>query len=303
MIYKFIKKTLKKIILNFFNFFFYIYKKILFKKFYKKYYTTFKINNYKSIGFHYITSHKDLHLCICSVISLIFFSNSNLNLYFHDDGTLQNKDISTLKKLFPSANIILRKDADKLISSKLNFPKINSWRKKYVYSLKIIDTYIFNKEEFICLIDSDVLFFNKPDFILTYKSDSFSFNKDLDNAYISSTENLYNATGVRVKEKINSGLWISPKKLIDLNYVEEVLSNKKFNLLIPNRPHVQEQTIIALIGSKINKIKHLPQTYDVSLSKLPRNNTTKHYVGIIRNKFFLEGINYLNNEKKNINKL
>ena len=117
-----------------------------------------------------------------------------------------------------------------------------------------------------------------------------SFNKksgigniDLD---LDGNTNIEKAFKINQLQMINSGLIIMKRNIIDLEKIEEILSNKIFMSWTENRFWVTEQTIYAMLAAQNGvKCNVLPEIFDVSI---PANlsNEAMHFVGKIRKTYY-----------------
>lgn len=248
---------------------------------------------------HSLICKKDLIMSIWSAKSLNLACNQALCWFFHDDGSLTEEDFQILSYHFPGCSILKRSMTDEKVAPlHSQFPLTFSMRDKYVMMLKLVDLAVFSEKQLILYVDSDILFFDKPVQLLSLlsnKKNSNFFNRDIQTSYLYTTAELKEYTGIRVPEQINAGLSVLHKDTIQLETIETLLQQ------IPLTPnlifHRIEQTLITLLSSMSGDgIAYLDKEYDVSLKKSLHNTVCKHYVGIIRHQFELEGVQYLLNE-------
>jgi hypothetical protein len=245
---------------------------------------------------HTLLSRKNLLMGIWSAKSLNLACHLSLPWTFHDDGSLKEEDVYTLQYHFPGCRVLKKSFADHEINKlREKYPKTLSIRDQYVLMLKVVDLAVFAEREKILFVDSDVLFFKKPAQLIsllnTDQSSNF-FNKDVKSCYLYENNELKHMTGIQIPEKINSGLSVLHKKIIDLEITEKLL--KQFPLTPELIYHRIEQTLIMLLSALSSYgTSHLDDTYDVILDKDIKHTVCKHYVGAIRRNFELEGLQYL----------
>lgn len=236
---------------------------------------------------------------ICSAKSLNLALNLALPWVFHDDGTLSTHDCQLLALHFPRCRLIKRTDADLAFEGvKAQFPELYELRAKHVLLLKVADLYMFSEKKRLLFVDSDVLCIKKPGFILSKLQEEGVnyFNKDVATAYVNSPEVLFELVGVSPFEQVNSGLSILNRSDLSMDRIAATLSgihsSKRSDWNSYN--HLIEQTTIAILATKSAfGVEHLPCEYDVSLEAPIKGFTCRHFVGVIRHLYELQGLRYL----------
>jgi lipopolysaccharide biosynthesis glycosyltransferase len=135
---------------------------------------------------HTLLGHKHVGMCLWSVKSFLHHANRRYTVVLHDDGSLTDGDIETLKKHLIRASIVRRQVADNLIREQLmNLPNCCEYRFtpketsdyrgiKYnlrIFSLRLFDFNLISKASKILLLDADVLFFKEPRKIIEWAED------------------------------------------------------------------------------------------------------------------------------------
>jgi hypothetical protein len=233
---------------------------------------------------------------ICSAKSLNLASGKALPWVFHDDGSLGRKETKLLASHFPGCSVIPYHQSEAHASERFSdFPRILEYRKKKRLMLKLLDIGNYTKGDRIVFVDTDILFFKQPKELLEHcyrKKGAAFFNRDPEDAYIFSRETIKACTGVNVLERVNSGLFVIEKSVLDYEKVERWLTQLPMNE--PFIMHRIEQTLFAMLASdSAFGVEHLSLVYDVDLKKDVTNSVCKHYVGRIRAGFELEGLRYL----------
>lgn len=250
-----------------------------------------------SISVHFLLGRSQVAMTALAACTFRHFSQLDCEYVFHDDGSLRKQDVDFLKSHVPEAKIWFREDADAAIEKKVNNTTIEKARETHPpLMLKLIDVFELSQSETVFFIDSDVLFFQPPIDLLNPPDESkWYFNKDISSAYIMNSDEARDTFGVELIEKINTGLWRSPRSLYSREFIIEVLEHPNFEMMRSRRKHVAEQTLAALLACRGNAAAFLPPTYNVSLDKSPTVEVCKHYVGKIRKDFATEGVNHLLN--------
>jgi hypothetical protein len=216
----------------------------------------------ENLEIHSLVCKKDLLMAVNCINSLLVYEEfKNVEIFFHEDGSLNDSDFKILKNLSPKIQVIERKFADENIKPFLaNLPNCERYRlgsKKDVYlwhKIKTFDYFFFSKTKNILGMDSDLLFLKKPvqviDFIQRKQSfyfpdvkSSYSFNEPEDE--------------VPVLHNVNTGLiYIPGEEYYDVNSIEVALSNlirDEINYF----PAWIEQSAFAHMFYKIGKYERL----------------------------------------------
>ena len=245
---------------------------------------------------HMMLCKRDLEMAVCSALAFNEVMEDTMRFHFHDDGSLEQKDAEFVEKHLPGTKVILRKEADARAEKELKkYPKILEYRKNQIMALKIIDVKIWGEGEKFCYVDSDVLFFHKPDFFIKALNGENSknyFNKDIQSAYMQTPEEIESFLGFKPYEKCNAGLWVMHRDDIDLDKINTWLNHPGFEKSLFG--YTLDQTFISMLATDSKHgVEHLPKTYDVNFYKRAKDSVCKHYVGVIRHGYELEGLNYL----------
>jgi len=242
-----------------------------------------------------LVCHRDLFLAICSAKALNLALGEALPWVFHDDGSLKKADGFLLRGQFPGCRLIERAEADASFAS---LPEVAVMRRKHFMLLKLADLSRFAERERILYVDSDILFFRRPDYLLSVLEGDNNrnyFNRDINSCYVAEPEVLRERTGIVPPDRVNGGLSalnrndISTDKIADLLPRLEIKSGNDVYF-----SHLIEQTAVSLLAaSSPGGWAHLPPEYDVMLEKPVVGAVCKHYVGVIREQYEMEGLMYL----------
>jgi hypothetical protein len=249
---------------------------------------------------HILVCHQDLLLTVCSAKSLNLAMKQALPWLFHDDGSLTTDDKAMLMRQFPGCRVINRAESDEWFRARADkYPRLTALRQQHVMLLKLADVYVYSNAKRVLYVDSDVLFFNKPEFLIAALHEGQPknyFNRDLASAYITTSTLLSELTGVMPPDSLNAGLSALNRDDIALVKIEKVLQLLDDNVRADwlHYSHLIEQTAVALLSAASSSgTCHLPAEYDVSLDKKIEAAVCKHYVGVIRDEYELEGLAYL----------
>ena len=241
---------------------------------------------------HVFTSSRDWLNLIWALKSFYQSSERRYRVAIHEDGTLDDSAIETLKHHFPNGRIILRRDADERMRKALSdFPRSLSFRLTNLLAPKVFDFVEFLEAERMLLFDSDLLFFREPIELLRHLDDKDGrtnvFNPDFDSAYTVSPADVRAEAGFDLQPCINSGLGVVHPDSIRWDWTEEFLA-------LPGilQGHVWriEQTLFALCSSRFGVSLLAPEDYGVYLEPGLRGRPFRHYVGRIRHLMYREGM-------------
>ena len=247
-----------------------------------------------NIYVHIVTSRRDWLMALWSCRTFLTCADAEFPVIFHDDGTLGPAEVQALQSALPGCRVLRREVADQIAKQRLRgYPLSLRLRDFHVLGLKLTDPWLQHDGD-VLLLDSDLLFFSRPEELLSWRSSNRSANlfiADIRSAYTLSKQEITAAFGVRVEDRINSGLLAVSRAAIDFSVIETVLSNKK----IWSDSWLIEQTIYAVLLS-IFGARPLSEKYLVDTSVetgIPEGASCKHYVGPIRGLMSAEGIRHL----------
>jgi hypothetical protein len=221
---------------------------------------------------------------------------------FHDDGSLTAADKRLLLAQFPGCHLVERARADDFFTAP-QLVHVARARAKIPLLLKLADLHAFARHDRILYVDSDVLFFKRPEALFTVleHEERNYFSKDITTAYIAPLETLEKVTGVRPFDRVNSGIFVVNRTDIALAKLAHTLS--MLDAIEPSNGmlyrHLIEQTLFAILTTdSANGVAHLPAEYDLCLDRGLHGAVCRHYVGVIREFFELEGLHALLRERE-----
>jgi len=242
---------------------------------------------------HVMTSSRDWLDLVWALKTFYRYSRRSYPLAIHDDGTLTEQIVLTLRSHFPRARVILRPDADAAVLPTLaGHPRCLKFRSTNHLSPKVFDFAHYLQSDRMLLLDSDVLFFHEPTELLRRIEDPSyrlnTVNGDTRTAYTVDPKTTGESMRISVIERFNSGLGLIHRESLRPDWLEEILGlpgiNGNFWLI--------EQTCYALCSSRFG-CELLPASYDVHLGRGTRGAQSRHYVGQVRHLMYIEGINKL----------
>lgn len=260
---------------------------------------------------HMLVCKRDFEMAICAAKSLVLSARKPICFAFHDDGSLSKHETDRLLSHFPGSKVISRIAADTIAEKELAaFPLIRKYRSLAIMMLKLIDVRLFSfgDAKAICM-DSDILFFDYPAHLLDCVGQNGPinyFNKDIDSAYMLEPKMLSELCNAPLTPSINAGLSVVNIASIDFDKIErwlKMIDDRKMKIIL----HRIEQSLITMLSAQAPyNAAYLERGYDVVFDKPVETSVCKHYVGLIRHGFEIEGLSYLLKKKdfkKNWNSL
>ena len=246
---------------------------------------------------HMLLCNRDFEMSICALRSFVFFCGKSFEFIIHEDGTLTRDQKEYILKNFPKSEIIAYDRSLNLAKETFGEgSEIYKMRLKGVMMLKLIDIRLFSKKKKAVVLDSDILFFRKPSEILdaaTRFDVPSLFNKDVSPSLMAPKEILESICSKPIPERINAGFSVLYTDAIDFVLIEKWLKDLKDRKVDFIMHRIEQSLITMLCVNHKSGIDYLPETYDVSFEKDVGQSVCKHYVGVIRHGFELEGLSYL----------
>lgn len=147
--------------------------------------------------------------CFCAY-SMALHSNINLRPVIYDDGTLEDKYVEQIKRIFPDAKIIYLNEIEERLDEYLpvsKFPYLRERRANYPNMRKLTDIHIASSG-WKLVLDSDMIFFRTPTFLIDWlKSPSKPCHMvDVETSYGYSDALMRSLAGSEITERLNVGI-------------------------------------------------------------------------------------------------
>ncbi|ASU36782.1 hypothetical protein [Mucilaginibacter xinganensis] len=228
-----------------------------------------------------VSSKKNFYESVAALYSFCFW-NKDVYLHYHEDGTLTDKEISFLKKMFPGIKIFLRVDENKKVKALLESKGLENCtqlREVFFLSIKLFDMIVEKTTAYLLHIDSDVLFFSRPDEILEVvekRNYNGCYNRDVNNSYTFDDDTLGRYLTSPMIDLFNSGLLLHNFDEHFFPFINKVMEG---NLYKTESWHL-EQTLLAMFASEKGNFLGLPKQYDLARKEMFLGNkiTSEHYV-------------------------
>jgi len=244
------------------------------------------------VSVHMVVGHEMLRMGMLALRSFEFHTRQRWAPILHDDGTMTDQDISDLRRYFPDATVIRRRQADEELAAALGgHPVCRENRLKHHWFLKVFDTRHYATHDHYVVMDSDIVFFRRPDFLLQWiarRPSEFWFMRDTREKYALAREEIEKLMGFPLWQKVNSGLDLMYRPEARLEQAERFLT-----LCAPQAREYQflEQTMFAVTGSAWGQGGLFPAEYEISWTNFRRPGAIcRHYVGPFKNDaLYIEG--------------
>ena len=231
---------------------------------------------------HMLLNHPRVSEGAWCLYSFAHFLAKPCRFIVHSDGSLDERDIKSLKLLFPGLRIVTRSEADTRVLDEFvrrRLHKCAKLRQNYVHSLKLFDSYFYSESAYFVTLDSDILTYRPPQLIadLAHRGQCF-FSEDNDYRVCVSRLEFEQLAGSSLSANCNCGLLGVAKPVVDLDIIERWLENSNF---WPNNKasYYAEQTIWSLLMAR-TRAECLGRGYDIC-SPFPESEDTisGHYCG------------------------
>lgn len=198
--------------------------------------------------------HRDVDMGLRCLKALTDCSDVPIEFAIHDDGSLSAEDRERLLNPQASgivvASIVPRAEADAQMAERLaKYPHCAALRRRQAYGLKLFDIPLLSADPVVRYIDSDVLFMRPVSGLFDLRDDQDCiFMQDHQNAYAMRPWHMLDRR-LKLPQKINSGLFVIRKKLVNLDKTEWLLAK---DLPVFHKLPWFEQTCWAWLSEKYN---------------------------------------------------
>ncbi len=208
-----------------------------------------------SVTVHSLVGHAHVELAVICLASMMRFSDVDVSLHIHEDGTLTEPDRQRLTEaLSPAAvslSITRRSESDRQVEAILaRHPAATAYRRSNVMGLKLFDTMLLGgphaQGAVHCYCDCDVLFW-RPYLGLWSLPDTIDalFMADLGDWYSMRSFQMLRVPGLRLARRVNAGLICCRDRFFDLDRIDWFLSRTRG---LHAKAHLVEQTVWAMLA-------------------------------------------------------
>jgi len=182
--------------------------------------------------------------------SFLWACQEDVTLQIHDDGTLTDKDVDTLRDSFPSAKVISKLEADNAVFPRLaGYPACAEYRRRHPLAMKLFDICVLqNDSEPFLFCDSDVFFFRRFSLPLSNNGPEAIFMRDTQHAYALYPWQVRPLGRQKVAGRVNTGFMRLHPAALKLDLVEGYLSQADLGMALPKKAQWIEQTCWSILS-------------------------------------------------------
>jgi hypothetical protein len=223
------------------------------------------------------------------------FADFSVNYY--SDGNLSNTTLGILNKRFPAINVIEIAASQQRLKRHLprsSFPYLND----KVETLPLFKKLVYPNlegEGLSIFFDSDMLFSRRPAAFIDWlyqaagRPDQAFCIQDVQRSYGYSDEEIAKVWPVPVKNKVNSGLYATDHRNIDLHLIESLVKDFETKL---GSQYYMEQLITAILLEKTGNLLVAPPAdyivYPSAGQVMRQDGVLQHYVNESKEFYFKE---------------
>jgi hypothetical protein len=227
-----------------------------------------------------VANKRNFYESVAALYSFCFWKR-DIQIHYHEDGTLGEEEIAFLKKKFPGIKVFLRNEQNRKVDEELTLRGLNNCRalrERFFLSIKLFDMILEKKTGYLLHIDSDALFFRKPEQIIEIADTgklNGCYNADVGNIYSFDMKLMETYIHKPMLERFNSGLLLHNFDEAVFNLVEQVMEGRADAV---SSWHL-EQTLLAMYASYRGDFLMLSKDYDVGRQELKKghNLVSEHY--------------------------
>ena len=185
--------------------------------------------------------------CFCAY-SMAQQSQANLRPVIYDDGTLEQKYVEEIQRIFSSARIVTIKEIEQSLDEYLpesKFPYLRERRANYPNMRKLTDIHV-GSCGWKLVLDSDMLFFRTPTFLLKWLQSPQKpcYMVDVVTSYGYSSALMSSLAQTEIPERLNVGICGLKSEEIDWEQLEFWC---KQTIEREGTSYYQEQALIAML--------------------------------------------------------
>jgi hypothetical protein len=199
-------------------------------------------NDNREIDVHTMMGHQHIELGAKCLGSLAQFSQEQVHIIVHEDGSVTEKDMEDFTAHVPKSSFVMKKDADEQMNDFLyKYPACKRLRDNLVFGLKIFDIQVIGAGENLAYMDCDILFLKPFSGLFQMPPDPNAggvFMRDLLQGYCLRSTQLLLTPRLKLADRVNGGLLYFRRTAFDWDLVEWFLTNDQFAV----HPYWKEQT-------------------------------------------------------------
>lgn len=233
---------------------------------------------------HMMLGHRHVGMTLWAVKSFLHQCDRRYTVHLHEDGSLTEHDVATLKSHLPGVTVVRKAEADERahellrdrpncygyrFANRVHSDHRNTQYNMHIFSVRLFDFNLFSTAEKRMFLDADVLFFKAPGEIMDWienRDDHRSlFSVE---AFEPQRDNRGRYRFMPKERTFNAGLICLDTTMYDLDIIDEWIGNNQARM---NRAPTFEQAAYEHCIRRFPESVALPDTY-------PFNNTTEHSI-------------------------
>jgi hypothetical protein len=196
-----------------------------------------------------LVGHRQIGLGAKCLASLSLFSQEPVHVIVHEDGSVTEEDKEDFCAQVPDCSFVMKKDVDPQMNDFLDkYPACKNLRNTLVLGQKLFDIQVLGEEENLAYADSDVLFLRPFSDLFQMPSDPNAggvFMRDRIQGYCLRSTQLLLTPGLKLADRMNSGLFYFRRAAFDWDLLEWFLSHDRFEA----HPFWKEQTAWSVLAA------------------------------------------------------
>jgi len=232
-----------------------------------------------------LLGHRQVEVALPCLNSVVRHGSAQrVSLQIHDDGTLEPGDVDSLRARLGPVRIIGRREADLRLADHLRRnPRTRELRETNPLALKLVDTVLLAEGDSSLYCDADILFLRPYSGLWSAPETGVLFMQDSQNAYSVLSRDLHRLSGLRLAQKVNTGVVALRQSQYDSEFIEWLLGRPE----IHRTPVWVEQTCWAALGARIGCRVADPRRVRVATRREMRLEeiVALHLVSSIRSRF------------------
>lgn len=235
---------------------------------------------------HMLLNGARLHEGMWGLYSFVLNCEEACSVVVHDDGTLGSEGVSALERLLPGVRIVSRAESDAAaVTALAEYPRTARLRETLIFTLKLIDPFLFSACDSFVVMDSDVLLF-APFSVAALRAEGRNrYSLDLQDNYC------ITRASAPLVDRFNPGVLLAERGVLDLDLVERLLAIPAFWTEDGRGHYFAELTLWAALLGQAGATP-LPTSYAICPDPSDPATVAGHYCGgaVPRTWFYTKGL-------------
>ncbi len=231
---------------------------------------------------HVLLCEKDAVMFHWLLRSLLNVWRGPFQVMVHDDGSLTQRSIASIRASFPGVEVVERREAAVRMSALLaGQDELLEWWRTSHWATKALDVYMLGNSRFVLILDPDLLFFGEPLELFVDQPTSIWMRDSSYMLDVDPQESVARFGGHPLPE-LNTGLGKIERSRFNLELAAKLLHHL--------RKPSNDMVFHALMTAQSADFRLLPSTYDCSLERGLKGVIARHYTNPVRFWYYEEGV-------------